>query len=1108
MPCTCRTDIDDMRMLTDVFGPGAAPLPEGLRTLQASPSRIVEPGQTVHVNFTFRNLGGGTATGFRVRFRLPEGLTYLVGTASLDDQPIDEQGGLTTLLQASGADIGEVPAGGERRISLAYTVAQTIENGTPIAIQAAIASFEVPVIGSNVVRLVVRSRPTLKNEKTKLTMTPVREALPGEELALKAQVHNSGQSSAHDIMVFLPVPANTTFVTRSVRIDGREPEGLPENEPFGFGRPVVVGPTLGPGATVEVGYRVKIDSVLEDKALVEAQGAICSQELAEFSLKPVTLKVPSAAAFTAEDTTFSADCDDALVPGQRVKLALGARNSGTARARNVRLKLTLPEGIAFLAGSRSIDGAAAVDTAEPGVFALGDLEPGRTVEVGLAGVVRSPLAHGHELALGGRLEWSKGERTFSRSVTVRSAPSFPAAVNMIERTTPRRLEPGAAATYTLRVANMGTDVAHDARVLLDSDPGLENLRAFDGDTEIGIADGGVISLDALKPNAARTLRLEAKFAPALEDQSQLRLRATLRTAQIETVELGSATHVVASRPRFSAATSQLTAESTDALRPNRTTPCKLSLANEGTDRGRDVRIKLQLPEELRLEHVDGAAPDGAAIVFGDVPAGESREAIVHLRLVGMITPGDVLEVGGRVGGLNVVPFSLEPLKLTTHAEASFADDATLTSSPEETVDAGAEVVYTLALRNTGDGTAKRLSARVDVPTNAVYAPGSTSVNDVPLLDFAGTSPLLASNGVTLGDIGAGVEVVFRFRVIVNTPLAAGTPIDTRAAVSWDEKPEVAVRAESLRVRSAPALPIVAPELPFSVIDAAAAPRTAIPTTPTPALPHIPREPEALQLPPAVPVVRENGYTNGHGNGNGNGHVTLRHAQSDVSDVAPLVSLRLDDAKLAEVIEYLDVATDSGLVPHLMVLRALFPEELGGDATVRERLERHAELVGERIDRIFLKSRLPGAPLLVDDLESAETRVSLRFVFDALRAARWVEHEDDGELRLVGDLTHEPLGPAADGLDKAPLGTAAAWYATALLLGTTLERGRTVVSSIAPYRDALLRQLSALIALEPAAFLAVVRNGPVDAALIDARAALVHVLRQAQAERDAQGEVAG
>src|SRR5579864_4202465 len=56
-----------MRTLTDVFTPGAPTIPEGLRTLAVSPERELEPGMTVRATFTFRNQGGATATGVRVK---------------------------------------------------------------------------------------------------------------------------------------------------------------------------------------------------------------------------------------------------------------------------------------------------------------------------------------------------------------------------------------------------------------------------------------------------------------------------------------------------------------------------------------------------------------------------------------------------------------------------------------------------------------------------------------------------------------------------------------------------------------------------------------------------------------------------------------------------------------------------------------------------------------------------------------------------------------------------------------------------------------------------------------------------------------------------------
>ncbi|HWT06733.1 MAG TPA: hypothetical protein VN224_13310, partial [Xanthomonadales bacterium] len=808
-----------MRTLTDVFAPETPLLPEGLRTLVVSPGRVVEPGQTVHATFTFRNLGGGTATGFRARFRLPEGLTYLVGTASIDNTPLDEQGGLTTLLQSSGADIGDIPAGSERRISLAYTVAPTIENGTPITVQAAISSFEVPLIGSNVVRLVVRSKPQLQNPLTKLAVVAVRDTAPGQELQVKAQVHNSGQSSAHDLIVLLPVPANTTFVAGSARVGGHGAGGS-ERDPFGFGRPAITMKTLGPGTTVDVGYRVLIDPVAEDATAIAVSGAVCSQEVAEFALAPVTLKVASAPSFAGAETEFRADCEDDVEPGQRIALALRARNTGTAIARAVRLKLDLPDGLAYTPGSRSVDGVPAVDRAgDGGTFDIGDLVPGRSVEVALGVVVAAPQTDGREIQLGATVEWKKGQRRFDRTVTVRSAPQFPASFNDVVRESPRRVNPGDRIVATIHLANLGADVATDVRLLLEGDEGLEGLRALEDKNELPVRDDGAVQLDTLEPGKPRTVRVEARVAPVIEDETQLRMRATLRTAQLDPIELGAATHVVASRPKFSAASSKLALAGNEVLRPNRTTLCRLSLANEGTDAGRDVRVRLQLPEELRLEAVEGASRDGQSVVFGAVPAGETRESTVHLRLVATISHNDVLEVGARVSGLNVVPFTLETMRVATHAEPAFADNATLVSTPDDAIDAGTELTYTLSLRNSGDGAAKRLTARMEPPAKTVYAHGTTTVNDVSLLDFAGTSPLLTPSGLTLADVGPGVEVIARLRVIVNTPLPAGTTIEARALVGWDDAPELSVNAEPVRVRSAAAFAVSEPGLPFSVLDA-------------------------------------------------------------------------------------------------------------------------------------------------------------------------------------------------------------------------------------------------------------------------------------------------
>ncbi len=839
--------------LADAFA-STGLLPEGLRTLEVTPSRVIEPGVTVHATFTFRNPGGDIASGFRVRFRMPAGLAYVPGSASIDETPLDDEDGSSSLLKTSGADIGDVPAQGERRVSLAFVVASTIENGTAVAIQAAVSSADVPVIGSNIVRLVVRSLPVLQSDATTMTLEPVREAVPGEDLQLYARVHNSGQSSAHDLMVLLPLPAHTTFVPNTVSIDGRPFLGGGENVPFGFARPTVVAKLLEPGATIDVGYRVRIDTPLEDETRIVAHGAVCSDEVSEFSLAPVTLKIPSAASFGGDDTSLWIDCSEEVEPGERVRIVLHAKNTGTAPARKLSLRIALPEGLVYTSGSLAIDDAPAPDRgAVPDAIRLGDLEPGRSVELALSAIVQSPIANGHELRLIGNVVWSKGQRKFERTLTARSAPRFPATFNRVEREMARRVNPGDAVAYTVALENMGTDVATDVRLQVACDKGIEFLRIGDRDTEIVLGDGGTISLDNLQPGVSRMLRIDGRVASVIEDQTQLRLYATLLTAQVARVELGAPVHVVDSSPAFSLASSHIVAESDEALRLKRVRSCRLILVNEGTDTAHEVHVALQLPDELRLERVEKGTIDGNWIMLGEIPAGETREARLHLRMVGSVS-GDSLKFSARVGGLNVVPFGLRPVELPTHAEALFGEGATLSSQPPDWIDAGEQVHYTLVLRNSGDGAAKRLAIRIASLSNAVYAQSSTLINGVALQDRLGTSLLLGDDGLLLADVGAGVEVVAAWRVIVNVPLPPGSTIETSVAVNWDDAPALTVAAPPVSVRSSSALPVIEPQLPFSVLDAIAA---HVGIRPAPRAEALQVQPTYQGLRPAVPV-RGNG----------------------------------------------------------------------------------------------------------------------------------------------------------------------------------------------------------------------------------------------------------
>jgi uncharacterized repeat protein (TIGR01451 family) len=813
-----------MRTLTEVFAPGAPSLPEGLRTLVVSPDRTVEPGTTVRATFAFYNFGGAAATGLRVRFALPDGLRYVPGSARVDDRALDDVRGETSLLSPNGADVGEVPPGVERRINLAYVVAPTIENGAAIDLQAALVSNETEVIGSNVVRLVANSAPELENPDTVAALEAVRVPEPGEEIHVAARVHNSGHATAHDVVVVLPVPDRTSYVGGSARIDGREVT-IDERggDPFGFGNATIASTALAAGATLVVEYRARIDSPLDDNTRIVLGGAVASSETAEFELARAELTVRSSSRFDTDATRLVVDAPSEVEPGRRVRVALVAENAGTCAAEDVRVRLTLPEGLRYAPGSRAVDGRSAGETETPGAFVFPRVDAGRRVEAAIDAYVVSPAVDATPLPIAGSLQWGTGTRTFERTLTVRSSPRFLESRNALTLDGPGQVSPASDVKATIRIANDGTAQATGVRIAIEADPALRLLRYADDGGEARVQPAG-IDVGTLAPGASRTLTLAGTVASPIADRSAIRLRARLENDQTPAIALGQIELTVRSRPRFAPATSLLAYPGGEALRPSGHGDVHLVLVNEGTDTARDVRAQLEITHDARIEAVDGATRVGTTLLFGDVQPGARAEATVRLRMARLVARGTAITVNARLEAVGLLPLGLAPVTIPTVAEPRFDDGASLRTQPSETVDAGEPLYVRLSVRNTGDGAASRLVLRGQLPPFTAYLPGTTAVNEVPLLDVDGGSVLWSKGGLVLEDVDPGVEVVVRYGTVVNTPLAAGTLVDAHVELGWDGGGTLPVSSPAVRVRSTPAFAVRASGLPFSV--SGIAPRTA------------------------------------------------------------------------------------------------------------------------------------------------------------------------------------------------------------------------------------------------------------------------------------------
>lgn len=1036
---------------------------------------------TVRAGFTFCNQGGAPASGVRVRFNLPDGLVYLVGTGMLESENLDDDQGNSPLLSRSGAHIGDVAPGEERTIEIAYSVAGAIENGTTIELQAAVASFEVPPVGSNIVRLIARSRPQLENAFTGVSIEARSEPVPGAEAQVTVKLHNAGESSARDVVIVAPVPEHTSYVPNSARVNGREIErdlGLPFDRAYA---PIVT-PSLAASASCTLVYRVRIDSPLDDGTRITASASVASQETAAFELDRASLVVRSAPDFSDDRTTFAVEPFHDVRPGGRVTIALTGYNAGSAAAENVTAVLELPDSLIPIRGATLIDGRPLKEPKkkESMTFDLGRVDSEERVDLRCEAIVTSPIADGASLDIGAVLSWEpagdQSQRRFERTIDIHSQPSLPPRRNAIVRGGAERAHPGEELEATVFLHNDGSSPATDVVLHLRMDPALDEIRLVEKSSRVSM-DGDTADIGTIEPYAQRKLTLRARLRTPYADRSEVKVGASAHTRELGETPLGEATWRVDSHPTFSALSSRLTLESEEVLRPNQLADVTISVANVGTDVAHNVRVRLYVSPEARLETVDGANREKSRLVFGEIAPGATAEARLGLRLLRSLAKEYPVTVDAVITADAMLPVPLERLTIVTTAEPDFSV-GTLRSETIDVVDVGETIEWMLHVRNGGDGPARRVQISCSQPDQLIYVPNSTTVNDVPIRDVGALSALAGERGIVLNDVDPGVEATIRFRDVVHNGLPAGETIVRVAHVSYDGDQNDEYQSNELKVRATPAFANAIPGLPFG-LDGMIGPsfgsgqQRAI------------TEDRFMELPPATPV-------NGSGSHGwmeqdepkalapSNGAVDSSIAPND--RVGTTVSFTAE--RHARVLRFLDEARFDGLVTHLFAMRAFFPESIS-DAHIGAVVGMRDGLRDE-LDRLFIKLRLPNYVIAPRDIETPSLRAALEKLLHDLTGMRGLPAETpNAAVVLRGGFDGPEMVELADRLVESEIASALPWAIMARLLPDSSPQ-------LAHYRGMLIERLDGFADADSSEFLDALqrrRDVALDAALDVVRTSL-------------------
>ncbi len=373
------------------------------------------------------------------------------------------------------------------------------------------------------------------------------------------------------------------------------------------------------------------------------------------------------------------------------------------------------------------------------------------------------------------------QRRFERNVTVRSEPALPVRRNTIRARERRAREAGRrnrssdSALPTTAARQRPTSCCTCV-----SDPGLEDVRVFEKNARVTL-DGDAVEIGSLEPYSQRRFTMRARVRAPYADRSELRAGASVAHRELGETPLGEATWRVDSHPSFSTQSSRLQLESEEVLRPNQLADVAVRIVNSGSDVAHNVRVRLYVSPEARLETVDGATREKSKLVFGEIAPGATVEARLGLRLLRSLAKEYPVTIDAVLTADAMLPVPLERLTIVTTAEPDFSVGA-LRSEPVDVVDVGETIEWMLHVRNGGDGPARRVQIVVPQPESLIYVPNSTTVNDVPIRDVGALTPLASDRGIVLNDVDPGVEATIRWRDVCTTGLAQAKRSRVRRAL--------------------------------------------------------------------------------------------------------------------------------------------------------------------------------------------------------------------------------------------------------------------------------------------------------------------------------------
>ncbi|MBT9558946.1 MAG: DUF11 domain-containing protein, partial [Myxococcales bacterium] len=775
-----------------------------LTAMTANPTSAT-PGATVAYTINYTNEGSAGATGVTISETVPPNTRFDVATSSPTVWSCADQ---STAGTSCTTTVGTVNAGGFGNVRFGVRVVNPVPAGTTsIANTATIASVggvgidADPVDDTRSLSINVTAAPIVTASFVDTHHVDVDSdglVEPGDTLRYTLTVANTGNTDASAVVFAGSIPANTSYVASSLKVNGSAAPGTVSSVTIG---------TVAGSASATVTFDVTVNSPLAaGVAAVTATGVVQGSNFTQLSTDDPSTVAAADATVTPVDaapnlavtkTTSSTN----LSPGGTATFNLGTSNAGNQAATGVILTETVPPGATYdsaasapsvwscangsVAGTSctlSI-GAMAVGAGPSHKFVVKVVNPLTSALTAVANTV----AISDDLANGADPVTSNN--TASASASIASLPD--AFVSVTSTTT--EAATGATISYAVSYGNKGTANITSQTVTLTVPPKTTFLP--DQSSTLWSCPGAGLGGTTCSFSGAQTAGTNASAPFVVKVDDILTATDTAISLVLSTTIAGSPAQLDATNdattlviPVRQAPDLQVTATAgSPTVVAGQTLVYTASWKNIGTRTSTGVVLSATVPASATYV-VGGDTPawtcpnGGVAgsvctLSLGDIPTVTANASAGQgTRTFTVVVAASVPEsFSGVTSTLSITDAGVNPSELnTTNNQAEVttpvkaAPDLALTAvASGGSVTVGTLQVYTFTYRNLGNALSKGVEVTVNVPNNATSNAAAVSPTtwSCPDGSAAGTPCVF-----DVGDLAAGATGTVDFAVTVDSTL--------------------------------------------------------------------------------------------------------------------------------------------------------------------------------------------------------------------------------------------------------------------------------------------------------------------------------------------------